>query len=221
MSTNERYNQPWYEKRICQNRNIKDHLIKIIRKHREEDFPWIEEKLVYLNYEDIFEVAVAAVNKDISITLGMGQDISNGYDCKFSIVRMNGGIKQPQYTAGITGCKNKKAILACVYEGIQEKFYYFAFPVSFGEHSIPFNRQTGNPLRTNYMWQKYECKTFEEMALNDKFISPPLIASSPTPDSDPLSKNHPNLQNTNLCIEVNDPQQSLSFEEIQPTCPSD
>jgi hypothetical protein len=220
-NTNERYNFSWYKKRIDQNKIIKDFLIKIIERNKEADFPFTKEQITYLNYEDLFELAVATVNKSISITLGAGQDLSHGYDCKFSIVRMNGGIKNPKYTAGITGCENKKSILACVYENIQQKFYFFAFPASLSEHSIPFNRETGNPIRYNYMWKQYECKTFEEMALDARFTHLPENASSPVLDSETSTKNHPNLQSTSLCIEENGQLQIPGLLEIQPICPSD
>lgn len=160
-----RYKKSWYDKRIKQNRIIKTHLIDIIQKHKELELNWTEDDLFCLNYEDLFEIAVASVNKNCDIVLGTGQDWSCGRDGKVSIARFNSYGKH--YTAGIPGCKNKKHILALVYEGMQEKFYYFNFPSYRTEHSIPFDVQTGEPKRytrdgQNWMWN-FEHNSFEEM----------------------------------------------------------
>ena len=155
----------WYSKRINQNRNIKNYLISVINKHMTEEVTWTNEELFCLNYEDLFEVAVAVVNKDCSIVLGEGKDWSCGRDGKVSIARVNSHGKN--YSAGVTGCANKKHILALVYEGIQEKFYFFNFPARLNEHTIPFEVDTGIPKRQNYMWQEFECATFEEMVLKN------------------------------------------------------
>lgn len=161
-----RYRAEWYQKRINQNAKIKQHLLNIIHAHAEADFPFDISELNYLNYEDLLEIAVAAVNKDVAITLGEGSDLSNGADCKFSIVRAHN--RGRGYTAGIK-CKHKDFVYACVYENIQDKFYYFAFPTIISEHSIPFDPNTGQPKRQtkmgeNHMWT-WECATFEEMAM--------------------------------------------------------
>lgn len=166
-----RYKSDWYNKRIDQNKKIKHHLIDIINKHKEAEFPWTTEEIMHLNYEDLLEIAVAAVNKNHEIVLGEGKDWSCGRDGKISIARYN-GINKALYSAGITGCKNKKHILALIYEGIQEKFYYFSFPVSLNEHSVPFDPTTGDPIRftsrgPQRMWQYFECPTFEDMVLNN------------------------------------------------------
>ena len=163
MTISERYKEVWYQKRINQNKKIKQHLIKIIEKHKEANFMWTKTDLMFLNYEDLLEIAIVAVNKKISITLGAGSDMSNNKDAKFSVVRKFGGA-QAQYGSLITNCTGKEHILCCVYEGIQNKFYYFSFPATLKEHSIPFDRITGEPKRKNYMWKNYECDSFEEMA---------------------------------------------------------
>lgn len=121
----ERYKKSWYDKRIKQNKMIKDHLITVIMKYKEVALKWSKEELYCLNYEDLFEIAVAAVNKKCSIVLGDGRDWSCGRDGKVSIARFHN--HGTSYTAGVVGCKNKTHILALVYEGIQGKFYYFSF----------------------------------------------------------------------------------------------
>jgi hypothetical protein len=157
----QRYKKGWYDKRIKQNKNIKMHLINLILKYKEKRLDWSAPELFCLNYEDLFEIAVAAFNKKCNIVLGDGQDWSCGRDGKVSIVRTNNYGKN--YSAGVTGCSNKDWILALVYEPKQEKFYYFSFPAKLKEHSIPFDVNTGEPKRDNYMWREYECKTFEIM----------------------------------------------------------
>lgn len=166
MQSNERFNYDWYQKRINQNSKIKQHLVEKIKQHADKSFPFDIDSLSHLNYEDLLEIAVATVNKQVGITLGTGSDLSNGADCKFSIVRTHN--YGQTYSASIK-TKNKKFIYACVYEGIQNKFYYFAFPAMVAEHSVPFDKQTGEPrlssLRggVNPMWT-WKCDTFEEMA---------------------------------------------------------
>jgi hypothetical protein len=163
----QRYNRSWYDKRIKQNQQIKNFLIDKIFHHKEKDFVWTREELFSLNYEDLFEIAVTTANKDISITLGEGKDWNCGSDGKVTIARVHSN--GASYAAGIK-VKNKKYVRALVYEGIQEKFYFFGFPVKMPEHSVPFDVATGNPKRytkqgPNIMWTYWECKTFEEMAL--------------------------------------------------------
>lgn len=168
----DRYHTQHYSKRIRNNRRIKEHLIKIIRQHG-GDLAVDHEELQWLNYEDLLELAVPALNKALMITLGQGQDWSNGKDAKVSIVRShNGGLN---YTAGITGCSDKTHIQALVYEPKQDKFYYFDFPVQVNkkgqpmtEHSIPFELD-GTPKRqtrlgANKMWE-FECESFAAMAM--------------------------------------------------------
>jgi hypothetical protein len=158
----ERFKADWYDKKHKQNSIIKRHLIDIINQYKGPGFPWTTEELKELGYEDLLEIAVPVCNKHITITLGAEKDWSNFADGKVSIVRKNGK-ECKSYSALVSGCKNKKHIFCCVYEGIQQKFYYFSFPVSKGQHTIPFNPITGEPATDNYMWN-FECKTFEEMA---------------------------------------------------------
>ncbi len=143
MSENKRLNADWYNKRIKQNRIIKKFLLGIINSYKKKNFPWSQAALKELKYEDLLEIATAVVNRKIHITLGAKSDYSNGGDSKFSIVRKYNYGKG--YAALITGCASKKHILACVYENIQNKFYFFSFPAKLKEHSIPFDKVTGEP----------------------------------------------------------------------------
>ena len=161
----ERLKAHWYSKRISQNSKIAEGLIAIILKHKSPEFPWTELQLSHLAAEDLLELAIATANPNIDIVLGKGQDYSNGKDAKFRIVRTNSS----GYSAGIKTA-NKSHILALIYEPIQDKFYYFSFPVSNKEFEIPFDPETGAPKRytrngANAAWT-WECKTFEDMALS-------------------------------------------------------
>lgn len=165
----DRYKTPWYSKRIHENRMIKNFLIGKIEQHRDLNLVWNQEDLYCLNYEDLLELAIAVVNKDLTITLGAGADYDNGVDAKFSIVRSH--TYGEAYSSGITGCSNKEWIAACVYEARQNKFYFFSFAAKLTQHTIPFNTETGEPIRVtqrgpNHMWKFAECETFEDMALS-------------------------------------------------------
>ena len=167
----QRYNIAYYTKRMKQNRILKSFLIETILENKEKGLNWTSEDLNYLNYEDLWEICVAAVAKKCSIDLSTGKDWSCedwkiDPDGKVSIVRTSSYGRS--YSAGITGCRNKKWIFALVYENIQEKFYFFSFPATLDEHTIPFDLETGNPKRINRdgknkMWSKYECNNMKEM----------------------------------------------------------
>ena len=161
MTKNEqRYNVEHYDRRINQNRAIISFLVDKIMTHAREASPWTRDELAWLKYEDLFEIAIAATNKRIKITCAHGEDWSAGADGKVSVVRHHSSGKS--YTAGIPGCGNKKYVLALVYERIQDRFYYFAFPSWMREYSIPFHLD-GEPKRANYMWD-YEVKSWSQLA---------------------------------------------------------
>jgi hypothetical protein len=167
----QRYNIAHYNKRMKQNRILKTFLVNEILKYKEKRLNWTAEDLNCLPYEDLWEILIAAVEKKCSIDLSTGKDWSCqdwkiNPDGKVSIVRTNSYGKC--YSAGITGCRNKEWIFALVYENIQEKFYFFSFPATLDEHTIPFDIKTGDPKRItrdgkNKMWAKYECKNIKEM----------------------------------------------------------
>jgi len=168
-----RYKADWYDKKIKQNKTIQDDLIRIINQYKEPNFPWSEDMLRCLENENLLEIAIPTVNKAISIVLGESLDFNNRTDAKLSIVRFHSS--GTSYAAGIK-CKYKEFILSYVYEPIQQKSYYFAFPKKYNEHTIPFDKHTGAPKRNNYMWD-YECNTFEEMANYDAKLG--LIEQKP------------------------------------------
>tara|TARA_R110000803_G_C11799999_1_gene299283 strand:- start:51 stop:596 length:546 start_codon:yes stop_codon:yes gene_type:complete len=154
-----RLNTAWYKKRINQNTPIKKFLIGKILENNIKVFT--KEELLFLNYEDILEIAIASVNKKIKIVLGTGQDFCNNMDAKFSIVRSNS--RGRSYSANVK-CKLKKGLYNVVYENYHNKFYFFVLPAdNIQEISIPFTLD-GHPNRSNKWWS-YEVDTFEKMCL--------------------------------------------------------
>tara|TARA_B110000977_G_C10809039_1_gene389520 strand:+ start:107 stop:658 length:552 start_codon:yes stop_codon:yes gene_type:complete len=154
----DRYKLDHYSKRIKQNSAIKTFCISKILQH-DPAIGYNADQLQSLNYEDLLELAIAAVNKDINITLGAGKDFDNGFDAKASIVRLNSRGKS--YSGGVK-CKHKKACYVMLYENYHDKFYFFAIPTEGClEVDLPFSL-SGHPKRKNKWW-RYECDTFEEM----------------------------------------------------------
>ena len=160
QSLHSRLNMEWYEKRITQNTAIKNFLVAKIQKHQ-TNIGYKKEELLYLNYEDLLEIAIACVNKKISVVLGAGKDFSNEMDAKFSIVRINGYGRR--YSSNVK-CKLKKGLYNVVYENNYNKFYFFCLPAGqMQEIDIPFTID-GRPKRTNKWWN-FEVDSFEEMCL--------------------------------------------------------
>lgn len=160
MKLRERLNLDWYEKRINQNKYIKKFLVDKILEH-EPEIGYSKRELMFLNYEDLFELAIACVNKKISVVLGEGQDFDNGFDAKFSIVRTNS--RGRRYSSSVR-CKTKDTLYNCVYERIHNKFYFFVLPANgMAEIDIPFTLD-GHPKKSNDWWNFAE-DSFEEMCL--------------------------------------------------------
>ena len=155
-----RFKFDWYSKKINQNKRIRAWLLEKIDQHKDTNFPWLNNDLCCLENEYLHEIAIATANTSLTVTATDGEDFDNGADAKLSIVRNHGYGKS---YSSLINCRNKTYILATVYENIQDKFYFFAFPPTIAEHSIPFDLHTGAPKRKNYMW-KHEYTTFEEMA---------------------------------------------------------
>lgn len=152
----------WYRKRIEDNRAIKKFLLARIEERISYTYivksGFTRYDLEYLNYEDLLELAIAVWTPDVDITLGAGKDFSNGSDAKVSIVRTHNYGKS--YGANIRTA-GKRFIQSVVYEPLQEKFYFFSFPVELKEYDIPFEAD-GTPKRTNRHWQ-WERRDFEAM----------------------------------------------------------
>jgi hypothetical protein len=192
IKSNERYRKSWYDKKISQNLAFEKHLIKIIKKHQEKSFPWTPAELSKLQYEDLAEIAVAAVNKKLSITVKHKEDHSDKSDTKCVIgqYRNNNrcdpktGKSHWMHSYSITGVKNKEGALRVVaYNTILEIFEYFYIPADCYDNTAKSNKVeiiletfsvtpgeepefTGNQV-TKSKWLEYKCKSFEEMALSN------------------------------------------------------
>ena len=136
-NTADRYNAKWYNKRIKQNAKIKHKLIDTIQKYKEEDFPWTEQDLMYLNYEDLLEIAGACINKALTITVKEGEDYNDGSDSKMVISQNRNNNKLNPKTGKsdwknsykITGTNGKNgAIRSLLYNTITEDFEYVYVP---------------------------------------------------------------------------------------------
>ncbi len=183
-----RYNKFWYDKRIRQNSKMQKFLIKKIEEHKEKDFPWSKKELIYLKNEDLAEIAVATINKKLSITLGNSQDNSDGSDTKCVVNQARNNIKvckrtkksiwQNSYT--IPGLKDKTGhIRTIAYNTHKDDFDFFFFPKGSYETDrievvieqyrveqgvVP--KFTGKLSATKKSkWFDFQCKSIEEMAL--------------------------------------------------------
>ena len=147
MTTANRYNSNWYNKRSDQNIIIRDMLINnIINVHKEHDFPFTDQQLHGLPVEDLLEIAIACANKNLTITVAHGEDYNDHSDAKVSISQHRNNVKQiykklksgekvPTGTASwtnsmvIAGVKGKNgAIRAICYNKILNTFEFYYFP---------------------------------------------------------------------------------------------
>lgn len=179
--TSERLKLDWYNKRLTQNKRIKDFLISKI-KESGTDLGIPLKDLSVLNYEDLFELAVACVNESISITLGANKDYDDKTDAKFAISQFrNNDKRRGSWTNSISikGSYWKEGPLrVCAYNSLADRFHFFFIPheefqhiskngvieiiieqVSGYYHEPDFN---GIPS-THRKWWNFEVDTFEEM----------------------------------------------------------
>ena len=177
----ERLKLEWYEKRLTQNIRIKKFLIsKIEESNTDLGIPLKD--LTALNYEDLFELAVACVNKSISITLGANKDYNDKSDAKFAISQFrNNNINRGTWTNSIAikGSYWKEGPLrVCAYNQIADTFHFFFIPHSEFQHiskngviEIIIEQVNGYYHEPDFTgvpslhrkWWQYEVDTFEEM----------------------------------------------------------
>lgn len=177
----ERLKLEWYEKRLAQNIRIKKFLIsKIEESNTDLGIPLKD--LTALNYEDLFELAVACVNKSISITLGANKDYNDKSDAKFAISQFrNNNINRGTWTNSIaikgSYCK-EGPLRVCAYNQIADKFHFFFIPHSKFQHiskngviEIIIEQVNGYYHEPDFTgvpslhrkWWQHEVDTFEEM----------------------------------------------------------
>lgn len=177
----ERLKLEWYQHRHSQNKRIKEFLIDRI-KSSNTDLGIPLNELPILNYEDLFELAVACVNKSISITLGSNKDYNDSSDAKFAISQFrNNNINKGIWTNSIAikGSYEKEGPLRiCAYNQLADKFHFFFIPHSAFQHiskngviEIIIEQESGcfhEPAfcgvpKKHRKWWKYEEATFEDM----------------------------------------------------------
>lgn len=152
-----RYKADWYNKRIAQNSRFSLELISHIERHKETNFPWSNEELLKLPYQDIAEIAIPCVNKDLYILLGACQDFNDFSDVKCAVSQHRNNIKEikkqnkttGEYIATgkaawtnsymIRGTKGKKGALRIpAYNTILDKFEYFYIPAGSYDNTANF-----------------------------------------------------------------------------------
>jgi hypothetical protein len=181
MTNNQRLKLNWYDKRLNQNKKIKNFLTDKVLEH-EPDIGYSKNKLMYLNYEDLLELAIACVNKKLSITLGEGKDYCDLSDSKAVISQFRNNNKaKAQWTnsMAVTGVSCKEGGLRVLgYNVLADNFHFFYIPFNAFQHissviEIIIERGTywggepeftGTPDRSRSWWN-YEVDTFEDMCL--------------------------------------------------------
>ena len=172
--TKDRLNISWYMKRTRTNQIIKNFLIDHIKKYNNEEYLLLDSTthMKYLNYEDLLELAIGVTSKDINITLGEGEDFDNGWDAKMYSVRTHS--KGLNYSASVNAY-NKEKLAVCIFEPIQEKFYFFAIEncKDMKYVSIPFELN-GDPKRVSKgisnEWWSYEKESLADMVSSFSLI---------------------------------------------------
>ena len=162
-------------------------MLNIIKKHKEVNFPWTAEELSNLPYEDLAEIAVACVNKKLTVTVAHREDYNDKSDTKCVISQHRNNIKYIKKTGKsswmnsyqITGVKGKNGALRTIaYNTITSKFEYYYIPagtfnkvrsveIILERYWIDFGQTpkfTGHHV-SSCKWNQYRCDSFEEMAL--------------------------------------------------------
>jgi hypothetical protein len=179
--TIERLKTEWYLKRLTQNKRIKEFLISKI-KESNTNLGLPLDELVVLNYEDLFELAVACVNKSICITLGAKKDYDDFSDAKFAISQFrNNNKSRGTWTNSISikGSYEKEGSLRiCAYNQLADTFHFFFIPHIEFQHisktgviEIIIEQVNGYHHEPDFAgvpkyhrkWWEWEADTFEEM----------------------------------------------------------
>jgi hypothetical protein len=184
-----RLNAEWYKRRSNNIMVVKKHLIKMIAKHKTAHFPFTNQELKNLRTEDLAEIAIATVNKNLSITLGAGSDMDDNSEVKLVtsnprnnvVFNKRTGKSDWTHSYNVTGTKNKKGALRIIaYNTILKEFEYFFIPagefdnnktnleIIIERYSVTPNSKS--PLKgyndtTSCKWYNNVCDSFEEMAL--------------------------------------------------------
>lgn len=179
MDFEKRLNMGWFSRRSERHTRIKNFLIGKIYEHQPElNIAYPLEDLRDLPYEDLLELAIGCVNKELDITLGHGSDFSDKSDAKFTTsVCRNNHISKGLWTHSfaIPGTGHKEGLIRiCGYNTIDDNFYFFCIPANkiSGRLEIVIHYEGGVfeepdfnfPPQKHRKWWDYECASFEEMA---------------------------------------------------------
>ena len=179
-----------FQGRVEVNTAFQKELIPRILKEFSEHFTQAE--LESLNSEDLLELAGAAVNKSITLTLEKGRDASDNSDFKATSSKARNNIKQEkrkgqpmgmsQWTNSyqVSGVSEKIGTVRVMgYNKYTKRFDYWAIPHSeyqgLDTIEIPIERYrvstgetptfTGRPNYKTSKWDQWRCESFEEMAI--------------------------------------------------------
>lgn len=176
--------------RVEVNTAFQKELIPRILKEFSEYFTQAD--LESLNSEDLLELAGAAVNKSITLTLEKGRDASDNSDFKATSSKARNNVKQEKrkgHPTGmsvwtnsyqVSGVRDKIGTVRVMgYNKYTKRFDYWAIPHSeyqgLDTIEIPIERYrmspgetptfTGRPNYSSSKWDQWRCESFEEMAI--------------------------------------------------------
>jgi hypothetical protein len=203
MTEHERLRIDYYKRRSNSYGSLTDYFIKLIYKYEPTFNLLTKKELRNLSYEDLGELVVAIANKQISITLGPGQDYLHGTDKKCAIVKYrNNSIKRGQWTGSlmVTGLRNKIGnLMVTAFNPLTSTIDHYYIPNSafagVDRIEITYERYTGltkepkwtGNVDTNLKWHNFKCDSFEDMLEKDR-------------------------QATNLPVDTNQPKKQLQLE---------
>ena len=167
------------------------YLMHFINQYKNKNFPFTDEELRALKYEQLFELAIAVVNPKLHVVAHQGHgpgggggkvsmDFSDMSDAKTCIVRRHG--KYNVITgAWISGLQDKDLLRALIFCRETDKFYTFVIPRCSYEYlkltskssgiEIPFTPdgepKIGGKNKNGEDWWTYRTSTFEAMCHAD------------------------------------------------------
>jgi hypothetical protein len=190
IGTQDRIPFDHFKNRIEVNTAFQNELIPRILAEFSDQFT--RKELESLNSEDLLEIAGAAVNKSITLTLEKGRDASDNSDFKATSSKARNNIKQEKKNGVPTGMgvwtnsyqisgvgEKIGTVRVMAYNKYTKQFDYWAIPhqayKGLDKIEIPIERYrtsigdapkfTGRPNYTTSKWDQWRCESFEEMAI--------------------------------------------------------
>lgn len=190
ITTKDRIPLEHFKNRIEVNTAFQNELIPKILEEFSDQFT--RKELESLNSEDLLEIAGAAVNKGITLTLEKGRDASDNSDFKATSSKARNNIKQEKKNGKPTGMsvwtnsyqvsgvgEKIGTVRVMAYNKYTKKFDYWAIPHEAYKDldmiELPIERYrlspgetptfTGRPNYKSSKWDQWRCESFEEMAI--------------------------------------------------------